>query len=315
MMTPPSDARRFVRSYRPGDEAGILGVAQASVAFDQFPGISREDAVHLVERLAGDPGGTVAAVEDGEIVGYCTPRSDMLTVHPGRRRRGHGRRLALAALDIVRSQGLQDLILYAPLDHPAATGFLEALGFRYHSSLWRFELARSVEVEGPAFPSEFTIRPYADGDLDAFVELANASFIDHPTPISFPRTAVAHVHDLPDFDPGHILLVTPRGADDQLVAWTKTEPKVGEDGVRGGTIALIGVLRAWRGRGLGRELLRWGIDRLRAAGAETIDLAVEAANDRALGLYRRTGFEPTIEWPHYSLSVAGAGPSRASAPE
>jgi mycothiol synthase len=314
MMTGPSDARRFVRSYRPGDEPGILRAAEASVAFDRFPGISRDDAIHLVERLAGDPDGTVVAVEDGEIVGSCTPRSDMLTVHPDHRRRGHGRRLAVAALEIVRSQGLADLILYGPADHPAAAGFIEALGFRYHSSLWRFELAPSVDVAGPAFPSGFTVRPYADADLDAFVELANASFLDHPTPISFPRAAVAHVHGLPDFDPGHILLVASDGPAGPLVAWTETELNVGEDGARRGTIALIGVLPAWRGRGLGRELLRWGIDHLRAAGAETIDLAVEAANDRALGLYRRTGFEPTIEWPHYSLSVAGAGPNRDSAP-
>jgi mycothiol synthase len=314
MMTGPSDARRFVRSYRPGDEAGILRTAEASVAVDRFPGISREDAVRLVERLAGDPGGTVVAVEDGQIVGSCTPRSDMLTVHPDHRRRGHGRRLTLAALEVVRSQGLADLILYGPADHPAAAAFIEALGFRYHSSLWRFELNRSTEVAGPVFPPEFTVRPYADADLDAFVELANASFVDHPTPLSFPRAAVAHVHALSDFDPGHILLVAADGAAGPLAAWTKTALNVGEDGARRGTIALIGVLPAWRGRGLGRELLRWGIDHLRAAGAETIDLAVEAANDRALGLYRRTGFEPTIEWPHYSLSVAGAGPNRASAP-
>jgi mycothiol synthase len=314
MMTGPSDPRRYVRAYRRGDEPEILRAAEASVAFDRFPGISREDAVHLVERLAGDPEGTVVAVEDGEVVGSCTPRSDMLTVHPDHRRRGHGRRLALAALEIVRSQGLADLILYGPADHPAAAAFIDALGFRYHSSLWRFELPRSVEVAGPAFPVEFRVRPYSDADLDAFVELANDSFVDHPTPMSFPHTAVAHVHGLPGFDPGHILLVAD-GGDGPLIAWTKTELSIGDDSARRGTIALIGVLPAWRGRGLGRELLRWGIDHLRGAGAETIDLAVEAANDRALGLYRRTGFEPTIEWPHYSLSVAGAGPIRANAPE
>ncbi|MDQ3128317.1 MAG: hypothetical protein M3Q66_07700 [Chloroflexota bacterium] len=39
----------------------------------------------------------------------------------------------------------------------------------------------------------------------------------------------------------------------------------------------------------------------RAAGSATIELNVEAANDRALGLYRRTGFTAKVEWPHYAL--------------
>jgi hypothetical protein len=34
-----------------------------------------------------------------------------------------------------------------------------------------------------------------------------------------------------------------------------------------------------------------------------VELAVEAANDRALGLYLRNGFEPAVEWPHWVLPV------------
>jgi ribosomal protein S18 acetylase RimI-like enzyme len=63
------------------------------------------------------------------------------------------------------------------------------------------------------------------------------------------------------------------------------------------------VLPRWRGRGLGRELLRWGIALCRARGAERIELSVEALNERALGLYRTDGFEPTIEWPHWIRRV------------
>jgi GNAT superfamily N-acetyltransferase len=43
---------------------------------------------------------------------------------------------------------------------------------------------------------------------------------------------------------------------------------------------------------------------LRARGAGRIQLTVEAANELALGLYRRTGFEPAVEWPHWTRSVA-----------
>jgi ribosomal protein S18 acetylase RimI-like enzyme len=64
---------------------------------------------------------------------------------------------------------------------------------------------------------------------------------------------------------------------------------------------MVGVLPAWRGRGLGRELLRWSVEYLRGRGAGLIELSVEAANDRATELYRKHGFVPTIEWPHWAL--------------
>jgi ribosomal protein S18 acetylase RimI-like enzyme len=83
------------------------------------------------------------------------------------------------------------------------------------------------------------------------------------------------------------------------VAFAKVEVGPGDDGVIEGWIALIGVLPAWRGRGLGRELLRWTVAYARAREAVRVELSVEALNERALGIYRRDGFVPTIEWPHW----------------
>ncbi len=291
-----------VRPFRAGDEPAIQAVIDAALPVDRFPGISRQDMVHAVNRLAGDPTGTVVALEDDAIVGYCTPRHDDITVHPAHRRRGHGRRLIAAALDLVRSRGLEHLILYGPADHAAAAGFIAALGFTYHSSLWLFELERSTEVQGPALPADVATRPYSHpDDLATYLDVANASFADHPTPMQFSEQGVRHVHELPDFDPAGILLVAPRDDPATPIAWTKTEHEITESGDRRGYIAFVGVVPSWRGRGLGRELLRWGIARLRSAGAGTIELNVEAANERALTLYRRTGFEPKVEWPHYAL--------------
>jgi ribosomal protein S18 acetylase RimI-like enzyme len=45
------------------------------------------------------------------------------------------------------------------------------------------------------------------------------------------------------------------------------------------------------------------VAQLRARGASRIQLSVEAENDLALGLYRRAGFEPLVEWPHWSRPV------------
>jgi mycothiol synthase len=293
-----------VRTFRPGDEPAIMAVVDASLPVDRFPGMSRQDMVHAVARLAGNPEGTVVALEGERIVGYCTPRQDDITVHPEFRRRGHGRRLIGAAIDVVRAAGLDELILYGPADRPSAAGFIAAMGATYHSSLWLFELAPEVAVPPPTFPDDIVTRTYRHpDDLAAYLAVGNESFADHPTPMRFDERSVRHVHDLADFDPDGILLVAGRDDPSALVAWAKTEHELTEAGARRGYINFVGVVPDWRGRGLGRELLRWGIERLRGAGAGIIELNVEAANDRALGLYRRTGFEPRVEWPHYGLRV------------
>lgn len=215
----------MIRTFRPGDEPAILAVADAALPVDRPPGMTRLDMVHAVDRIAGDPEGTLVAVEDDTIVGYCTPRHDDLTVHPDHRRRGHGRRLVAAALDLERSRGLSHLVLYGPADKERAAGFIKALGFTYQSSMWMFELAPSVDVAAPAFPEDVvrTFRP--ESDLATFVELANASFDDHPTPLTFTEQAVKHVHAMPDFDPEGILFVSPRDEPDRPIAWTKSRAR------------------------------------------------------------------------------------------
>jgi len=111
------------------------------------------------------------------------------------------------------------------------------------------------------------------------------------------------VADLPDFDPDGIRFVARAEAPGVPVAFAKTELRPDDDGRPVGWIGQIGVLPAHRGVGLGRWLLRWGVAYLRGRGAGAVELAVEAANDRALGLYLRNGFEPAVEWPHWVLPV------------
>jgi mycothiol synthase len=293
-----------VRGFQPGDEPAILTVAEAALEVDRWPGVDRQVIVRMVDRLVGDPGGTAVALEGEQIVGYCAPRFDDLTVHPGFRRRGHGRRLIAAAVDIVRSRGLNELVLFGSTDTPAGAGFIAAMGARYVHSDWRFDLAPEVAVPAAAFPADVALRTYDHpADLYAYAALAAESFADHPTPIPFTTELISRSHSLPDFDPGGILLVAPVSDPARPVAWTKVRRFATDAGEPQGSVDFVGVVPTWRRRGLGRELLHWGIARLRANGARTIELNVTATNEKALDLYRSTGFEPAIEWPHYAVSV------------
>jgi mycothiol synthase len=295
MVVPPV-ARRF----RPGDLDGIRAVMEASFTVDRMPGQERVDIERSLDRIQPDPEGTVVAELEARVAGYCTPRHDDLLVHPELRRRGVGRALVPAAMDVIRERGLPFLELYVPQHLPASEAFAWAMGLRYHSSLWLCELAADAATPAPAFPPEVTTRRFTPGEpLEAYVELINDTFADHPTPLSWTLDVVRHVHGLPDFDPGGILLVADAADPDRLIGFTRVEVGPDDHGALEGWINLIGVRAAWRGRGLGRELLRWGMRYARDRGAAKVDLSVEALNERALQLYRRHGFVPTIEWPHW----------------
>lgn len=58
-------------------------------------------------------------------------------------------------------------------------------------------------------------------------------------------------------------------------------------------LAHLAVLPEFEGRGLGRRMLQRAVDKARLAGLPKIALTVDAANERAIRLYGRAGFEIT----------------------
>ena len=111
----------------------------------------------------------------------------------------------------------------------------------------------------------------------------------------------------PDFVPGNICLLGAADDPETPIAFCRTRVDLDDAGRRIGEISLIGVLAPWRGQGLGRELLKWGVWRLRDLGVDDLTLHVEAKNDRALGLYERTGFVRVQEWPRWMLPLSPSG--------
>lgn len=291
---------RAVRAFVPADAPAVLELELASFDEQPLPGSSRAEVGWMIERLALFPESTVVAVEDGRVVGQCTPRNDALTVHPAFRRRGHGRRLVEAARVLVARQGIDELSLWGDRTRADAAAFIDALGAVYRSSLWQFVLPAGRAVPAATFPPDLVVRAIRPGaDDDRYVGLINRAFEDHPSPLSWPDEYIREIHARPDFDPTGVLIVAPRSNPDLLVGFCRTLELPGDDGRRRGEIGIVGLLPEWRGRGLGRQLLRWGVGHLRSLGMGEVELSVEARNQRALDLYRQEGFEATVEWPHW----------------
>ena len=138
-----------LRDFATGDEAALIAVIEAALAADRLPGITRQDLVHGVERMSGDPAGTIVATEDGAIVGFCMPRMDELMVHPAHRRRGHGRRIVEAwRAHFALATSLRKLDRAAE----ARTHLRVAIALSPGTALYRQALARLDEANPPPKP-------------------------------------------------------------------------------------------------------------------------------------------------------------------
>jgi mycothiol synthase len=272
-----------------------------------MPGWTRQDVEIAVSRLDADPVGTVVAHDGGEVVGYCIPRNDDLTVHPRYRRRGHGRRLVGAARALVAERGLEHLSLHVPLHLPGSRDFATALGFEYRSSLWLFRLPGDRPAAAARLGPAYRRRAWRiDEEVESFVRFVHAAWEGHPAPIQLTPELARHVASLPGFDPEQIIVLEATADPGTPIGFAKCEGYDDPDGRLAGYISQLAVLPAWRGRGLGRELLRAAVAYLRRNGTGDVELAVEASNDAALHLYRSEGFEPAVEWPHWTIPAIDA---------
>ena len=94
-----------------------------------------------------------------------------------------------------------------PATRPAAR-FAEARGFTYRASLYWMERPADDALPGAGLPARHrrpTLGPGRDA-IPTLVDLANTTFADHPTPVSWTEAVIRAAHEAPDFDPADILL-------------------------------------------------------------------------------------------------------------
>ncbi len=299
-------SEREVRPARGDDIAAIEAIWHACLREGAWEGIGRADIAANVEALAARPERTIVAVEDGVVVGSLTQAENDLSVAPGSRRRGHGRALLSAAVERARARGEPYVLLYVPGggDPPRATparAFAEAVGMTYRATLTHMRRDRLAGVPEAAVPGDLVLRGLAPGeDLAAYVDLIRTSFADHPTHLAIDLTSVVRAHAAPGFEIEGIALLVPRDAPGRPIAFVRSQVEADDAGERYGDVGHLGVLPEWRGRGLGRALLRWALRRFDALGIDRAELSVVAANEAALRLYLDEGFTATVTWPQWT---------------
>ncbi len=292
-----------VRQMRdtPEDADALRALLDAGLHAGELPDMTFALVQAAIDQAVTTTQPALLAFEEAVAVGFFLSEYTMLWVAPHARRRGHGRALVTTALAALTPAAAEALELCPPVGNAVAEAFARSLGFSYITSSLRLRLPADVVLPAPQWLESYSQRSFRPGADDAaYIDCVTTAFREHHPPLALTAEQLARAQARPDFSPDNIGVVVPDGEPQTIVAFCRVELTPEE----GAEVRSIGVLHACRGLGLGRELLRWGVERLREQGAGDVLLNVEGRNTNALTLYLRHGFEHHAEWPHWSLIAA-----------
>lgn len=153
----------------------------------------------------------------------------------------------------------------------------------------RYGFRMGIELDGalpaPQWPEGFAVRAYREGDAEAFYRGHQESFADTWEFTPEPFGPWAHWFMGGAFQPEHWFLVE---ADGDLAAVAIC--RISEAEEESGWVRILGVLPAYRRRGLARALLEHVFRHFAGHGMKRVQLGVDAENPTgAVALYEQAG--------------------------
>lgn len=287
-----------IRSYTPADHDTLTALINDEAIVDQFEKIAGPTGVRdLLSEPVTHPEGILLARVDGLPVGfsiaYVLPQSSggfgmqRVGVLESHRRQGIGLALLRASERFLASQqkvvGLDEAGLSAWLPNPGGEALAARAGYEHQRYYWLMERPR-VSAPQPVWPADVTreVFDFSDRHHIGWIDAYNDSFAHHH--LFLPST----------HERGYALTKREKFRGDGLLLAFRGETCVGfcrcELYPTRGEIGTLGTIEAARGIGLGRALLRWGVDWLLANSPQPITLLVDGDNEGALKLYQQEGF-------------------------
>ncbi|MDQ1580295.1 MAG: mycothiol synthase [Microbacteriaceae bacterium] len=267
------------------DSAGFYRVADAALDVDGYDPFNEQARLDVESGRRTPLVATVwSEAEHGRAIGAAiVGRGELdLVIDPVFRGKGFGG-VALEGI-LATTQG--ELSAWSHGDHPAARLLAERNGFTAVRTLLQLRLEPLGEADAGKSADGPTIAAFdPETDEADWVELNARVFASHPEQGKLTIDDLRAREAEPWFDAGDFLLA--RNEDGRMIGynWLKVEP-----GAQDGEIYVLGVDAGSAGRGLGRRLMRAGLNRLAARGCTSSTLYVEADSEAAVHLYRSLGF-------------------------
>ncbi len=187
----------------------------------------------------------------------------------------------------------------------ARIDLLERSGFEIDRYFYRMACPLDGPLAEPQLPDGFTL---AAGSLDAeaWAQLFNQSFIDHWNHKPTTAEEIAHHRSDPTYRADlDLVAYAPDGTPAAFCWGSIKEAENQRSGRNDGQIGLLGTRRGFRKIGLGRAMLLTGMRALKAAGANTATLGVDASSPTgATRLYESVGFQVALTRNLYGRDVA-----------
>ena len=229
------------------------------------------------------------------------PFDVLIRVHPDHLTRGLGS-WALAWAETLAAERDVDGVRAGATDRDApAHELLTSRGYVQVRSSWTMGKALEPHEAAGTTPAGVHIRTFETGrDERALHEVNEASFADHwgfrPVPY---ETYEAGMYGAEAWDPSLALLAE---ADGQIVGHLGALSVEGE-----AYVAELGVIPAYRGRGIAKALLRRSFAALAGRGHDEVRLGVDAQNPTgAVALYESVGMTPFRVYDVFDLGTADA---------
>jgi mycothiol synthase len=310
-----------IRLYREGDIPGIVALLNAANAVDR-PGetISEEEMGRRLSMPLSDPPRQVILVQSatgggafqgyGRVQNYHDQEAGEriyqigLRVHPAARDKGLERVIATRLIEMARANESSPDTAPAERVVVMAGAREEDTGIRAQFSAMGLPevrqgwiMIRSLEepVAEPQPVDGVVFRNYRrPEDNERTLHAYNNSFIDHFEFHALPQEMWDYIMDAPDtrVDLSWLAEVEPEPG--TIAGFCICDVK-SEDNARTGRsegwIDMLGTVRGWRGKGLGRSLLLHGLRSLQSAGVKTALLGVDSESPTGANrLYESVGF-------------------------
>jgi len=229
-------------------------------------------------------------------------------VLPAFRGSGVEEQLLDVAVTELRKRGVKRMRAWTGVERADRIGFLEKSGFKFSHGTFDMRISLRDMSFGTGENMEVAVRRLdteVDEDIEVLNWLDNESFKADPlhVPHRVEETRRSLLED-PVLGWREFFFAVLDGRNVGYIGVGIDERYNAEHGVKTGYINGIGVLAAYRRRGIGTRLLLHGLRRLKEKGMTSASLDTEDTNPtRAITLYEKVGFKVLQEYVTYAKDI------------